>query len=276
MTHFALVGPEWLEKPHDEDDVVLIDTRPAGDYWAGHLAGARHIEPTLLSMQRTDAASISRFQALLSWTLSSVGVDSTSLVLVYGAANEVNVSRVAWALGYAGVERVIVLDGGLAALGATAALTQAAPAVQTKQFTVQPVGSLLATAAQAGAAGRGEGEHDGVLVDTRERDEFVGQRSNAKRDGRIPGANFWDTRQELDAAGRFRPAAALVQDFAKIAGADERIVAYCGGGGRSARTFLALQVAGYTNVAVYPASWNEWGNSDELPIAAGEPVATIV
>jgi thiosulfate/3-mercaptopyruvate sulfurtransferase len=85
---------------------------------------------------------------------------------------------------------------------------------------------------------------------------------------------FWDTRKEVDAGGRFRSAADFGGDFAAVAAPDEPLVAYCGGGGRAARTFVALQLAGYTQAAVYPASWNEWGNQDNLPIETGAPQAT--
>ncbi|HEY9237673.1 MAG TPA: rhodanese-like domain-containing protein [Burkholderiaceae bacterium] len=263
MTSFTLVAPDPANL--SVGDPILIDTRPATDYWAGHLAGARHLDPALLALQRTDNASIIRFQALLAWSLSTLGI-GTRKVLVYGAAAEVNVSRVAWALGYAGVADIALLDGGLAALG-NVPLTTEAPVVHAAPFRLQPVASFLATAEQAQAAG--DSQQAGRLVDAREHDEYVGLRSNARRNGRIPGAAFWDTRKEIDARGQFRPAHELGQDFAGLAGHDQPLVAYCGGGGRAARTFVALQLAGYTQAAVYPASWNEWGNLDNLPIETG-------
>lgn len=268
MTSFTLVAPEPANL--SDTDAVLIDTRPATDYWPAHLPGARHLDPSLLTLQRTDGPSIARFQALLTWSLSALGIGTDSRVLIYGAAAEVNVSRVAWALGYAGVAQIRLLDGGLAALGAVE-LTSEAPLFQAKPFKIHAVTSFLATAEQAQAAG--DASQAGQLVDAREHDEFLGLRSNARRNGRIPGAVFWDARKEVDARGRFRAANDLDRDFAAVAARDEPLVAYCGGGGRAARTFVALQLAGYSKAAVYPASWNEWGNQDSLPIETGAPHA---
>ncbi len=270
MTQYALVSPARLSEHLDGTGSLLVDTRPGADYWHGHLQGARHIDAALLSLLRTDPASVKRFQDLLAWMLSTTGVTADRPVLLYGAANEVNVSRVAWALGYAGVAQIHLLDGGLTALDAPA-ITQEAPALRASHFALHAVDRFLASAQDAARAGQGDAA---TLIDAREREEFIGLRSNARRNGRIPGALHWDTRHELDGQGRFQPVAALARDFAEVAQiADPArpLVAYCGGGGRAARTFVALQLAGHRQAAVYPASWNEWGNQDHFAIETGEP-----
>ncbi|NUZ07876.1 sulfurtransferase [Piscinibacter koreensis] len=269
MTHYALADEGWLARHHDANDLILIDARPAADYWAGHLEQARHLDPTLLVLQRTDAASIERFQNLLAWLLSTLGIERSSRVLVYGRSNEVNVSRVAWALGYAGVEHVVLLDGGLSMLGEPS-LVRDAPAVGARRFALEPVTRFLASAHDVLSVATGERTRS-VIVDARQAEEFVGRQSNARRRGRIPGAVHWDASREVDARGLFRQAPALADDVARIAGSDDRVVAYCGGGGRAARTFVALQLAGHSRVAVYPASWNEWGNDDAFPVETVAP-----
>jgi len=263
MPHFSLASQDSLSDFEPRTGAVVLDTRSADDFWAGHLPEALHLDAALLVLPRTDAASISRFQALLGFTLSTLGVRADRPVLVYGAAGEVNVARAAWALAYAGVAQVALLDGGLQAAPAVA-LTRAVRAVTPVRFTVAPVTSLLATAQQLQAPDR-----DLALIDSRERAEFLGERSNARRHGRIPGARHWDTAAEVDGAGRLQPAEALV----RASGAAQRHVVYCGGGGRAARTFVALQLAGQRNAAVYPGSWNEWGNQDDLPLETGAPQA---
>lgn len=257
MATFTLAGANDAHSP----DTIILDARPAAQYWAGHIPAARHIDPALLTLARTDRASIERFQAQLVWTFAALGITTSTPVLVAGAENEVNVARVAWALAYAGVEQVSVLDGGVKAWRGE--LSTEAPQISPTRFELQVQGAYLATADEVLAA---SGKGDPVL-DAREWDDYAGKRSNGKRAGRVPGARFWDTRQELDPAGRFA-SASQVSEAAGALGARGRTIIYCGGGGRAARTFLTLQLAGQVGAAVYPASWNEWGNVDAYPVDA--------
>jgi len=279
MAIFELATPDWLAQHLGQDQVVLLDTRAAADYWAGHIPGARHVDPSLYAIPRTDAPALARLQAVLGWSLSALGITPDSRVVVTGGQNDTNAARVAWALAYAGVGHIVLLDGGVGAW--TGALTTAAPAVTATAYTVVPQSAYLATAdevlaaAQAGAQARSGAQTvkstqvpaGGVrVIDARSREEYAGKRSNAGRTGRVPGARFWDTSLELAADGRFAAAQALAPAVKDVVAADERAIVYCGGGGRAARTFIALQLAGHTGAAVYPASWNEWGTSDKYPV----------
>jgi len=264
MAVFELATAHWLAQNLGQDKVVVLDARPVAEYWSGHIPGARHIEPSLFAITRSDAPALARLQAVLAWTLSALGISADSRVVVAGAQNEVNAARVAWALAYAGVGRISLLDGGVGAW--TGELETVAPAVSATAYTVVPQSAYLATADEVLAATADKTSPDVRLIDARSREEFAGLRSNAGRTGRVPGARFWDTNLELAADGRFAAAAALAPAVKDLVAADERAIVYCGGGGRAARTFIALQLAGHTGAAVYPASWNEWGTSEQYPV----------
>lgn len=257
MAVFELIGPESLTE--GTSSRVVIDSRSAADYWQGHIPGSCHVDPAIFTLVRTDRASIDRFHTLLAWALSALGISRDTLVVVAGAQNEVNASRVAWALAYAGVQKVALLDGGIKAW--TGELTTKVPTILPSQFVVDPQTNYLATADEVLKAT----EQRSLVLDVRELDEFAGKRSNAKRTGRVPGARHWDTREELDGEGRFAVPTTAIRQVADANNSSKTIV-YCGGGGRAARTFIALQLAGHTQAAVYPASWNEWGNIETYPV----------
>jgi len=260
MAVFELIPADGLERILDDEHTVVIDTRSADAYWQSHVPGARHLAPALLALQRTDAGSLDRFHTVLEWALSALGISSSSRVVVVGGQNDAPTAKAAWALAYAGLTRVALLDGGLSAWpGAqTAKTTRWAPS----RFKLAPQSRYLATAEDVLSAVR----NGDLILDARSRDEFDGLRSNAGRKGRVPGALFWDSRQELNAEGRY--ATPLAEPAERLeAGRSDTAIVYCAGGGRAARTFIALQLSGRP-AAVYPASWQEWGVDERYPVQA--------
>jgi len=47
---------------------------------------------------------------------------------------------------------------------------------------------------------------------------------------------------------------------------DKNIVCYCNTGYRSAHSYLALRLLGYSSIRNYVGSWQEWGNRDGTPV----------
>src|ERR1700693_136920 len=45
MDSQKIVDAKWLRQHRDDANVMLVDTRPAKDFHAGHLSGARHFDP---------------------------------------------------------------------------------------------------------------------------------------------------------------------------------------------------------------------------------------
>jgi thiosulfate/3-mercaptopyruvate sulfurtransferase len=83
----------------------------------------------------------------------------------------------------------------------------------------------------------------------------------------MPGAVHIDWRQNLDAAGAFRPADEVRALYeSRGVTSDKIIIPYCQGGYRSANTYLVLRMLGYPKVRNYLGSWGEWGNRDDSSI----------
>lgn len=260
MATFKLVTPTWVSQHLNEEKLVLIDARSPADYWNGHIVGARNFDPALLSVVRTDPASLTRFQAVLAWALSALGVTQASHVVIIGAQNDTPSAKSAWAFAYAGIKHISLLDGGLASW--TGEQVTAATAWSATPFVLTPQSDYLATAQDVLAAT----QQNRTVLDARSREEFDGLRSNAGRKGRIPEAKFWDSRIELNGEEQYAAADGIAAQADQIGiPPQDNAIVYCGGGGRAARTFLALQLAGRP-AAVYPASWLEWGTDPQYPV----------
>jgi thiosulfate/3-mercaptopyruvate sulfurtransferase len=89
------------------------------------------------------------------------------------------------------------------------------------------------------------------------------------RAGHVPGALSAPTTGNLDAVGRFLPAAALRARFAALGvTGDGPTGVYCGSGVTAAHEVAALASLGIA-AALYPGSWSQWSNDPGRPAAVG-------
>lgn len=229
-----LPGAQWCDL-----DADLAD--PPG-------AGGRHPLPDPVRLQA----------ALRRW-----GIDADSEVVIYDGGPSIAAARAWWVLRWAGVDNVRVLDGGIAAWLAAGQPTQSAVDVPTPgTLTIRPGNLPSLDAAQAGRLA-----DDGRLVDVRAPERFRGEVEPMDPvAGRIPGALNLPTSANVDATGRFLPAAELRERFHGLT--DQPVGVYCGSGVTAAHTMLAMRLAGVEAV-LYPGSWSEWITDPGRPVATG-------
>ena len=74
----------------------------------------------------------------------------------------------------------------------------------------------------------------------------------------------------LQADGRFKPAAQLRTEFERVIAGGAPVVHQCGSGVTACHNLLAMEAAGLCGAALYPGSWSEWCAWPGAPIATGD------
>ena len=218
-----------------------------------------------------------------------LGIAEDTDVVVYDAGSGVNASGAWFFLRLYGVERVRILDGGLAAWkahgGAVVAGAAETPAPRT--FVPRVHRELVASVDEVRRAATDAVRY--VLLDARTLDEFNGKERYSAlvspgderivaRGGAIPAAihapwpDFAGNREGLPGRPTF-PGPDEVRGHLERLGKEgwapsKTAIVYCHVGlGRASFVVLALRRAGHP-AKLYVGSWDEWGNDPALPLAA--------
>ncbi len=273
----TLVDAEVLVARLGDSDLRLFDCRFALNDVAGgeaawreaHLPGAQyaHLDRDLSGPHRHGAGRHPWPEAAAfgAW-LGHCGVTPETQVVAYDGGDGAYAARLWFLLRAFGHRRVAVLDGGWArwnALGLPA--DAAAPAVPATTYSSAFDRSLLFDA--GGIAARLEAGD--VLVDARGGERFRGEVEPIDRvAGHVPGAINRPYAMNLD-AGRFKPAAALAEEFAALlAGrAPQQVIAMCGSGVTACHHLLAMTHAGLPGARLFTGSWSGWIEDPARPVA---------
>ncbi|MEV5424398.1 sulfurtransferase [Streptomyces cellulosae] len=191
------------------------------------------------------------------------GVSVGTPVVAYDGGIGWAAARAWWLLRWTGHPDVRVLDGGLPAWDGP--LETEAPTPAEGGFVPKPAeGGVL------DADGAAELARSGVLLDARAGERYRGEVEPIDPvGGHIPGALSAPTSENVDADGRFRPAAELRSRFGELGVTpDVPVGVYCGSGVSAAHQVLALAIAGIP-AALYVGSWSEWSSDPERPVAVG-------
>jgi len=208
-------------------------------------------------------------RAAFAATLGRIGITPSTQVVALDRQGGPYAARLWWMLRWMGHETVAVLDGGVQAW------VDAGGVLDTEPHTAAAVGPYpqrtpLADPVDTGSLERRLGNLR--LIDARAGERFRGEVEPLDAAaGHIPGASNRFFKDNLDAAGRFRPAADLRAEFDALLGlqAAAETVHQCGSGVTACHNLLAMEHVGLAGSRLYPGSWSEWSADPARPIATG-------
>lgn len=263
-----LGDPAWriIDVRHQLADVAYGETA----YAAGHIPGAvfLHCDRDLSGplTGRNGRHPLPDPQQLAT-RLSFCGIGPETQVVVYDDSQGMIAGRLWWLLRWLGHERVAVLDGGFQLWQAAGGSLDGAiphwpsaafvPAIRDLAVDADYVSTFLQTSRMH-------------LIDARSPDRFRGENETIDPvGGHIPGACNRFFRDNLQADGRFKPAAELRTEWlALLAGQPpERVVHQCGSGVSACHNILAMEIAGLSGSRLYGGSWSEWCADSARPVA---------
>jgi thiosulfate/3-mercaptopyruvate sulfurtransferase len=264
-----LIEPENLQTTLDSLGGLLIDARSPEAYAAGHIPGAISVSTYDYFVPNTKPDGMRSFATTAANLYGAAGITLNTPLVIYDDDTGVRVARECWLLEYLGHRNVRLLHGGFNAWQRRGGLISTTP--HTAQPTLFELNLHDAGFVSADEITAQLGHPKRVVIDVRDEAEHDGLDHTAccERRGHVPGA-AWIHWSEFLEHGRFKSAAAIQALLqSRGIGIDDELVPYCHRGARSANTYWALRLAGYSQVRNYIGSWHEWSARPELPLELG-------
>jgi len=277
-----LVSVEWLARRLDDPGLTVLDATylpfepdrdAAAEYRAGHIPGARFLDLATLAdtndPRPTMAPSLDQFRA----RMATLGVRRDDRIVLYDDSPHRTSARAWWVMRLFGVDRLAILDGGVAAwrdAGQPLERGESTPASLAPERTgfASRDDRLIRGLAQVRALIDDPAEQ---LVDARGAPRFSGAEPDPRAGvapGHIPGSVNLPYSRLFEADGRWKKGEALAELFEQAGVDPERpLVFTCGSGITAAGLFFAAHLTGRDDAALYDGSWSEWGADPATPKA---------
>lgn len=262
----------WLRAHLGDPNLVVVDVRTDRDFDGKAIPGAVRMPWTLFRYDDPSRGHGDIFVGTVraQEILGAHGIARTDTVVLYDTVKRDGgalSSYVFWVLDLLGHREMKVLerglDGWLAAGGETGD-----PRVPEAVLYQAPASEIqLRRMVDAAFVQARLGDPHYQILDVRSREEYLGEKASEGlggeplRLGHIPTAFNVDYRtQWADPATKALKTYAALQDLYRGLDPARTVIPYCHSGRRASFAYFVLRLMGFEDVAMYEASWFEWGN----------------
>ena len=285
------VSPEWVnavikgEKPetYTNNDFMVFHVGwgpvEKAESYKQHIPGAFHFNTDWVENDPVWNLSEPK---VIEQNLLNAGINKNKTIILY-SDNQLAAYRIFWALKWAGVEDVRVLNGNFATwtkAGFPAEATVNTPTPVSEFGAVIPVNPQINISMPADAMAR---QQQGLkLISNRAWDEYTGKISGydyipgkGEPQGAIwgfAGSDSSNMADYYDLDGTLRNPNEI---FALWKGQNinqgDQLAFYCGTGWRAGVSWFMTQLAGWKDTYVYDGGWNAWQMDSTFPVQKGAP-----
>jgi thiosulfate/3-mercaptopyruvate sulfurtransferase len=279
----ALVTTQWLSEHLNDPDLVVLDTTVLvnfddkgnissasgrAKYEAGHIPTAGFAD-LMGNLSATDSTLdfVMPTQEQFRNAMGALGVGDDTRVVLYSAENRPWPARLWWMLRWAGFDQVGILDGGLKAWKDEGREISTAAATHPKrELTLSIRQNIIADRDEVFAAINNK---QVSIIDAMPEGHYQGKFKMYARPGHILSATNMSSSDLSDGLGFFKSYDEL--DFMHEGDRNKRSITYCGGGVAASAVAFTMYRLGYSDVAVYMGSLQEWAPNLENPMTVENP-----
>jgi thiosulfate/3-mercaptopyruvate sulfurtransferase len=263
-----LVSTEWLAFNLDVPTLKIIDTREDGPmYSTSHIPGALYLNVENIRTTVEGVPSMLAPADQLAATFGRLGIRKKDTVVIYDNRLR-DATFLALALERVGHPSYAVLHGGFKKWQEEGrSVTSEIP--KPKPVKYKPLRGADRFTVDVDTVKFTIGDGKTIILDTRPKEYYLGEKSDEARAGHIPGAVNRPYSDDLVAGrGLWKRKEILVDDYRDLGiGKESSVIVHCRTGHQASQTYFLLKhLLGLRDVKWVDGSWTAWAARSDLPI----------